>query len=293
MLDIVEQFFERAQHDGSLFFDQTIDLFKPIADEQPLFAEYRRFTSEDDFVFAPDGRTKHLLWKVVLSELQAPVDPTNVATRAKCVEYLEVQCVAALRKLHDPKLALRDKLTSQNGASSYGNSSQAHADLHGVHATNDALAESVFGTYDMILRRCPGISMEAASGVAQAVRSMMLSHGDGVAHRKAKCNKEQQAFAGWFYKLPEKEQEALVELARVTVKEMRDIDRNDHRTLDEYHKVCSFASYIPCLTRLYYSTVCAPCAGKEKDERGRRARRSLHAVRVSVELLRAVVQARC
>lgn len=107
----------------------------------------------------------------------------------------------------------------------------------GCHATNDSLAESVFGTYDKILRRCPGISMEAASGVAQAVRSMTLSLGDVVSHRKAHCKVEQKGGTGWFHGLPEKEQEALIELARLTVKEMRDQDRADHRTLDEYHKV--------------------------------------------------------
>lgn len=64
----------------------------------------------------------------------------------------------------------------------------------------------------MILRRCPGISMEAASGVAQAVRSKMLSGKDAVAHRKKRC--EEAGPVGWFHGLPEKEQEALVELAR-------------------------------------------------------------------------------
>lgn len=236
-LDLVEHFFERAQHDGSLFLDPELDIFKSIADEQPLFAAWRRYTMEEDVIRAPDGRTKHLVWRLVLAELQAPVDATNAATRAKCIEYLEVQCVAALRKLHDPKLALHMQLTSQDGAYRYDSQDQAHLDLLGCHATNDSLAESVFGTYDMILRRCPGISMEAASGVAQAVRSMTLSHGDAVAHRKAKCKIPEKAGTGWFHSLPEKEKEALIELARVTVKEARILDRADHRVLDEYHKV--------------------------------------------------------
>lgn len=55
---------------------------------------------------------------------------------------------------------------------------------------------------------------------------MMLSHGDRVAHRKDKCKVQQEDFVGWFNNLPENEQEALVELARVTVKEMRDTDGN-------------------------------------------------------------------
>lgn len=138
--------------------------------------------------------------------------------------------------MHDKKLALCDKLTSQDGANCVGKTSDEHEDTAGCHATNDVLAESVFRTYDMLLRRCPGISMEAASGVAQAVRSMMLSVGDHVNRRKESRRVKQSEAVGWFYKLPDKEQEALVELARTTVKEMRDIDRGDHRELDEYHK---------------------------------------------------------
>lgn len=220
------------------FLDPNLDLFKPIAEKQPLFAAWRHHTFETDTVVAPDGKTKHHLWKLVRSELIEPQDATNAATREKTVQYLEVQCAAALRKMHDPRLAIRDKLSSMDGANCVRNSLQAHDDTVGCHATNDALAESVFGTYDMILRRCPGISMEAASAVApQSVRSMMLSFGDHVSHRKESCKKKEGDFVGYFYSLLEKEQEALVELARVTVKELRDIDRADHSSLDQYHKV--------------------------------------------------------
>lgn len=235
VLDIVEQFFERAQHDGSLFLDPDLDLFKPIADRQPLFAAWRT-QLDNDVVLSPDGSQRHSIWKEVKAEVLQPSDATNASTRMKTIEYLEVQCRAGLRKLHDPKLALRDKLTSVSGDNCVGNSEAAHADTIGVHATNDALAEGVFGTYDMILRRFQGISMEAASAVAQAVRSQMLSLGDGVARRKQSTVKVREAFTGYIYSLPPHEQEALVEVARVTVKEMRDIDRLDHAALDEYHK---------------------------------------------------------
>lgn len=42
---------------------------------------------------------------------------------------------------------------------------------------------------------------------------------------------------GYVYTLPEKEQEALVEAGRLSVKELRLIDRSEHEELDEYHKV--------------------------------------------------------
>lgn len=112
-LDLVHDFFERAQYDGSLFLDPALDIFKPIADQQPRFAVWRKFLLEEDYVLSPDGSTKHLLYKLVKDELLEPKDATNVQTRAKTIEYLELQCRAGLKKMRDPKLALRDKLSSQ------------------------------------------------------------------------------------------------------------------------------------------------------------------------------------
>lgn len=112
VLDIVEQFMLEAQRDGSLFLDPELDLFKNIADEQPLFAEWRHFTFTKDVVLSPGSTVKHLVYKLALDEALQPKDATNASTRVKTIEYLEIQCTAALRKLHDSKLALRDKLTS-------------------------------------------------------------------------------------------------------------------------------------------------------------------------------------
>ena len=52
-----------------------------------------------------------------------------------------------------------------------------HADTIGLDATNDRLAESCFGNWDYVLRRCPGITMEAASAIAQAIRANSLVEG--------------------------------------------------------------------------------------------------------------------
>lgn len=64
----------------------------------------------------------------------------------------------------------------------------------------------------------------------------MLSIGDHVARRKQNTKVHASDFQGYFHQLPEHEQEALVDLARATVSEFRDIDRADHAALDEYHK---------------------------------------------------------
>lgn len=102
---IAERFFIRDQHDGNLFLDPQLDLFNAIADQKPLFAQWRRYTFECDTVSSPSGSAKHLVWKCALVALLNPHDATNMRTRMKTVEYLEVQSAAALRKLHDPKQA--------------------------------------------------------------------------------------------------------------------------------------------------------------------------------------------
>ena len=217
-LDMVEQLFVKASVDGSILLQAnlTVNLFKEIADEQPLFAVYLKHLYEEATVLSLDGKEKHPIYALVRDELFDPKDTTNLATRDKTIEYLEVQCVAGLRKLHDPKLALADKLASQDGANSFAKSATAHADTIGLDATNDRLAESVFGTYDYVLRRNPGISMEAASAVAQAIRAKSFRKG------------------GYFHSMPLHEQHALVELARTTVREMRAVDRADHADHDAY-----------------------------------------------------------
>lgn len=234
--DAVEQFLVQAQHDGSMFLDDTLDLFASIADKQPAFAAWRHHTFNTQARLAPDGKTKHLLYRRALDELLHPTDSTNAASEQKVIEYLEVQAAAAVRKLHDPKLALRDKLSSQDGVNSVRNAGVAHSDTIGCQSTNDTLAESVFGTFDMVLKRFQGISMEAASGVSQAVRSKVLSLGDHVARRKQSTKVAEGSYVGYVHSLPEKELQALVECSRLTMQDCRASDRADHAELDAYHK---------------------------------------------------------
>lgn len=69
----------------------------------------------------------------------------------------------------------------------------------------------MFGTFDMVLKRFQGISMEAASGVSQAVRSKMLSLGDRVARRKQCTKVTEESYVGYVHSLPEHELQALVD----------------------------------------------------------------------------------
>jgi hypothetical protein len=124
-----------------------------------------------------------------------------------------VQAQAGLEKILDPKLALKRHLPDADGRVDV----LARADTIGLDATNDRLAESIFGMWDHTLRRNPGISLEAASALVQAMQSKHLEPG------------------GYLDLLPEKEARALLEMARLTLDEQRILDRVDHGELDDYH----------------------------------------------------------
>ena len=115
-------------------------------------------------------------------------------------EYLEIQCKGGLEKMTDPKLALKQHLEVPDVL--------ARADTIGLDATNDRLAESLFGCWDYVLRRNPGISLcgGCITALVHAMRSK--TYGEG----------------GRLEQLPEKEVRALIEMSLITVGEMRAID---------------------------------------------------------------------
>lgn len=212
-LRIVHDLFERVAADGSLLLT-FFDVFEPITRTQPLFAEWRRSMYEEQHVYSPDGSVSHLHFALLRDELFNPKDPTNQRSRIKTIEYLEVQAAAGLEKITDKKLALARNVAGPDGVEDV----LARADTIGLDATNDRLAESLFGHWDHVLRRCgPTISLEAASALVQSMRMRSFDKG------------------GAFDVLPPKEADVLMELARETVDEMREIDRADHRELNEYH----------------------------------------------------------
>ena len=91
-----------------------------------------------------------------------------------------------LQKFHDPMLAIADKLTSQNGSKSIGNTASLHDLLVGVDSNTDRI-ESNFGSMDFDLHTSRGISIEAAAGLTVERRCHhMAPRDDLVAHRKRK-----------------------------------------------------------------------------------------------------------
>ena len=211
-LKLVHDVFELAANDGSILLDPALDIFEPIARVQPAFAEWRRYSYQEEKVYSPDGKVPHLIYKLVRDELLNPADPTNAApgVRARTIEYLEVQCKGGLAKILDPKLALARNLELGR------DDMLARADTIGLDATNDRLAESIFGIWDYVLRRNPGITLEAASALVQATWGKYFEEG------------------GALDQLPEKETWALFEYARKSLATSRQDDRADHAEHDAY-----------------------------------------------------------
>ena len=87
VLDLVYEVFKRAQDGGNLLLDPDLRVLGSIEDEQPLFREWMEYIFCFD-VMSPDGRTRHLQFKLALDEALRPSDPTNVASHQKTVEYL-------------------------------------------------------------------------------------------------------------------------------------------------------------------------------------------------------------
>ena len=71
-LDIIEKLFEKASLDGSVLLDRAeSNVFKEIADEQPLFAKYLKDMFEEYKVMGADGKTPHLAYKLARDERRA------------------------------------------------------------------------------------------------------------------------------------------------------------------------------------------------------------------------------
>ena len=235
IFDDIEGLFLRTEKNGNVLLRETLRGFwKKYAQRQPKFAEYLEHMMEEDFVMSPDGTTKHLKFKLAWEEIFKPRDPTNVRTQAATVENLALQARAAILKMHDTRTVLPAYLTSQDGAQSIGKMAQGHADTQGCEAANDKLAESVFGAFDRVLQQFGGISREAAAAVAQASRSKAFLMGDNVLRRKPA--EPPKPGIGYFFSLPEPEQEALVEYARTTVRASRKQAAADNKEVADYIK---------------------------------------------------------
>ena len=236
-LDLVEELLVKVAADGAALLDPELDVFKPIADEsQPLFQKWREDLAKET-IPSPDGSTQHPWYQRVLDEARKPVNKSNAAATDATIDLAQAMAVAGLAKMRDPKIAIADWLTSQDGSKSLGKNAAAHAATVGAHTTN-CRVESNFGSFDHVLRTFESICIENASGIAQQMRMHHFdSRTDHVVHDRLKAKqaaKPKSSSVGFFDMLSEKMQESGIEMARLLKPEARTDARADRKEQAEY-----------------------------------------------------------
>ena len=230
VLSKIEDLFERGSRDGSVLLAASLDIFEPIASSQPEFEKYFEWLETGWTVRAADRKTVHYVYKQALAELLDPQDKDNVNTRDLTIEFLQAACADGLSKLHDQRTILPQYLSSQDGRLTLEKQGQAHADTIGCELSNDKFAESVFGTFDRMLTRCPGISREAAAALTHAMRHKAYAFAeDSVKRRKTESERKTPlppptAGMGYVFTLPQEEELSLIEYSRLTVRDSRNED---------------------------------------------------------------------
>ena len=216
VLDGIESAMEKIKEDPSLLMDPNFDMFAKVAEELPEFKAWREEFFER-MVLAEDGETNHAIYREVLREARAPTagSGNDQATKVT-LELAKQMAIRVLEKMRDPKIALADKLTSQNGVNSIGRRQDAHEATQGIDGTNDR-SENKFAIADYVMRTYRGISVLNASGVVQQRSAHDFDRPLRIVsdRRKRKATTEQPKFeGGFFWRLSEELRSSLVDMAR-------------------------------------------------------------------------------
>merc|ERR1711965_600157 len=126
--------------------------------------------------------------------------------------------------MHDPKVALADKLTSQNGVNSFGRRQDAHERTQRCHGTNDDV-ENKFAIADFVSRTYRNIAVHNQAGIIEQRGTHDFDRPLNVLSdkRKRKATPEAEAEAeaarqrpqpGFFWRLSRELRHALVRMAR-------------------------------------------------------------------------------
>jgi hypothetical protein len=244
VLGKIEALLDRASRDGRVLLSpNALGIFEPLAAEHPAFREHLEWMYEKETILAADGKTPHFLYKEALAELLDPQDKDNIDTLEHTIDYLRATAAAGITKLHDDRTICPKYLSSQSGEFCWEKQAQGHADTIGCELSNDKFAESVFGTFDRMLKRNEGVSREGAAALTHAMRHKSFSSaGDNVVRRKAESERKNplptptQGIGYFHRKLPHEEQLALVEYSRETVREFRKVDAADSKEHSNYVK---------------------------------------------------------
>jgi hypothetical protein len=242
VLDLVESFLERVAADGEVLLDPAEDVFREIADSQQAFRDWRAELAKLK-IRSPDRSETYPWYERVLAEAREPANESVKQTTDMTVQLAAAMATAGLEKMRDPKIAISDWLSSQNGKYSTLHSAEMHRATVGAHITNDRV-ESNFGCYDAVIRIFRTISVDAAAGLTQAMRMHYLdppkaARRPNISHARkpGKQPQQQPSSVGFFGRLPEALQEAIVEAARKLAQTARGWERADRREQAEYREM--------------------------------------------------------
>ena len=205
-----------------------------MAEEIPEFKDWQQ-ELWDTKVKAEDG-TEYYLVREVLRKARSP-DPGTGEEQATqmTLTILKAEARRALEKMHDPRLALADKLTSQEGANAFSTNQDAHERLKGVHGTNDG-SENKFAIADYVMRTFRKMSVFNVAGVVTQRGAHDYDRPVKVVsdRRKRKATAEAPQFTGgFFWRLSKELRIALMQGARHELDGALKTHRHDVAAHDE------------------------------------------------------------
>eukprot|EP00966_Prymnesium_polylepis_P244308 5650139-Prymnesium_polylepis.1 len=233
-LEMVEKAMEEIAADPHRALDPTLNIFAPVAAELPAFKEWQEELLSWK-VTAADKETEYYLVPEVLKLVRTP--PTGSGeeiARPFMLKVLKAQAERALEKLHDKRLALSNKLTSQDGDYAMSKNADGHRRTMGCNTTNDAV-ENKFATGDYVMRTFRGISVVNASGIVEQRNAHDFDRAVTIVsdRRKRRADGEpEKQEQGFFWRLAEAARHALIRTGRRLAPEERKGARADKAAHD-------------------------------------------------------------
>ena len=239
VLDLVEKAMIEIAADPKRALNPNLDIFGPVAAEVP---ELKEWCDEQlaRKVKAADGKTEYFLVKEVLRRARSPAEGSGEQqATAVTLEIIQAQAQRCIEKMHDKKIALADKLESQQGPNSYASNHNGHERTKGAHVNNDAV-ENKFATADYVMRTFRYMSVVNVSGCVQQRTAHDFDQPLRIVSdrrkRKATAAAQEEAETqrvGFFWRLTKELRHALVEMARRDAAGTRQAARKDQQAHDE------------------------------------------------------------
>ena len=204
----------------------------------PVQIKYKEYMAhmKSQTILAPDGKTPHAWYALVLQALFDPSDPTNKKTTPFTSRFLESLAQGVIAKMYDPKGAT-DQYVGDGARSSTNVSQEMIDDTIGVEYNNDLMCESVFGAFTYIFNMLPNVAVESVSGIVACRRNGFMEREVTSAGRGAtSVNADASAQPALFHSLDPRLRRALMIMAmrvRERVHKQAVADRAAH---DEYYK---------------------------------------------------------